>query len=371
MMFGREAVLPIDQVFSGIGGTSAEMVKTHQEFVADWEKSMKLAHDIARKNIQKSAEYNKQHYDKQARAAALQVGDQVLVQNMREKTGKKKMRSYYEENLFKVVETRAEIPVYKIQNMKKPKDVRVVHRNKLLKVDELPLDVFDDKNNSSKKRTERKTTGKKSRGQAVEERAAESVEKDHEKEMSDSDDDYAVVVEEQRVMEHMVPDTETVMENSMELSREEEDSDAAAQVDDSLGNTIEQNSQEDYLEATIPWDNQEQNSQEEDPDATIPWDDQDALIVEHDDGNVSSDFDPGGSHGSQSDLVVHEESAEEDTQSEGGSNVGEPGDEIDTTDDDDDEESPQPVRRTGRNRAPKHIFTYDKLGGNPVRQQFT
>ena len=57
---------------------------------------MKLAYEIARKHIKQSADYNKQHYDKRAKAVALEVGDHVLVQNMRQKTGKRKMRSYYE-----------------------------------------------------------------------------------------------------------------------------------------------------------------------------------------------------------------------------------------------------------------------------------
>ena len=43
----------------------------------------------------------------------------------------------------------------------------------------------------------------------------------------------------------------------------------------------------------------------------------------------------------------------------------------DVTDDDEDEGSPQLVRRTGRNRVPKQMFTYNKLGGDPTRQRIT
>ena len=144
LMFGREAVLPIDQVFRGVEGSSADIVKSHSQFVEDWEKSMTLAFEIARKNIDKSAAYNKSNYDKRAKAVELEVGDQVLVRNMRQKTGKRKMRSYYEENIFKVTEVRDNVLVYKIQNVKNTKDVRLVHRNKLLRVEELALDVFDE-----------------------------------------------------------------------------------------------------------------------------------------------------------------------------------------------------------------------------------
>ena len=187
LMFGREAVLPIDQVFRGVGGASAELVTSHKKFVEDWESSMKLAFEIARKNIDKSATYNKTHYDKQAKAVALQVGDRVLVQNMREKRGKPKMRSFYEENIFKVIEARQDVPVYKIQNIKREKDVRIVHRNKLLKVDQLPTDVFEDK---GKLQTPLKKRTKKAEMtvQEVEERSEHLDEKDSD------DDEVAVVV---------------------------------------------------------------------------------------------------------------------------------------------------------------------------------
>ena len=44
-----------------------------------------------------------------------------------------------------VLEKRDGLPVFKIQNLRKKKDIRVVHRNKIMKCDELPLDTFDDK----------------------------------------------------------------------------------------------------------------------------------------------------------------------------------------------------------------------------------
>ena len=196
LMFGREAVLPIDQVFRGVGGASAEIVTSHKKFVQDWEKSMKLAFEIARKNIDKSANYNKTHYDKRAKAVALQVGDQVLVQNMREKVGKPKMRSYYEENIFKVVEVRQDVPVYKIQNIKKAKDVRVVHRNKLLKVDQLPVDVFED---GEKTASSGKNKKKDNREIQVKQQLKENEEH---QEIEDSDEEeVALVVEHRRLVD--------------------------------------------------------------------------------------------------------------------------------------------------------------------------
>ena len=112
---------------------------------------------------------------------------------MREKVGKHKMRSYYEENISKVIEVRQDVPVYKIQNIKKAKDVRVVHRNKLLKVDQLPVDVFDD---GDKTANTRKGKKKENMETKVEQ---EIEEKEEHLEEEDSDvEEVALVVEHRR-----------------------------------------------------------------------------------------------------------------------------------------------------------------------------
>ena len=55
------------------------------------------------------------------------------------------MKSFWEETLFTVVERRDPMPVYKIQSIKDTSDIRVVHRNLIMKCDQLPLDVFEEK----------------------------------------------------------------------------------------------------------------------------------------------------------------------------------------------------------------------------------
>ena len=105
---------------------------------------MKEAVEIARQNIKKSAEYNKKNFDKKAKAVDLEIGDRVLMRNVRERGGTGKLRSYWEEAVSKVVKKREGLPVYEIQNVRKSSDVRVVHRNMLMRCNELPLSVFDD-----------------------------------------------------------------------------------------------------------------------------------------------------------------------------------------------------------------------------------
>lgn len=89
------------------------------------------------------------------KAVEIVVGDRVLMKNVRERGWTGKLHSYWEESLFQVVEKRDGIPVYKIQNIKKASDVRVVHRNLLMKCDQLPDNIFETpllKKDKSKKR---------------------------------------------------------------------------------------------------------------------------------------------------------------------------------------------------------------------------
>ena len=84
-----------------------------------------------------------EHYNKKAKAVELNVGDQVLMRNVRERGGTGKLRSFWEETVFEVVEKRDNVPVFRIRNIKDGRDSRVVHRNLLMKVEQLPLNVFD------------------------------------------------------------------------------------------------------------------------------------------------------------------------------------------------------------------------------------
>ena len=155
LMYGRESRLPIDSVFPEMVEEEVPR-RSHAEFVKEWEKTMKEAVEIARQNIKKSAEYNKTNFDKKARAVELEIGDRVLMRNVRERGGTGKLRSYWEHAVFKVMKKREGLPVYEIQNVRKSKDVRVVHRNMLMCCNELPLSVLDDGNQPTKRASKHK-----------------------------------------------------------------------------------------------------------------------------------------------------------------------------------------------------------------------
>jgi hypothetical protein len=226
------------------------------------------------------------------------------------------MRSYYEESLFKVVEVRDNVPVYKIQNVMKPRDVRVVHRNKLLKVEELPLDTFQEKDNSNKEKQKR--IGKKA----------------HQK-------DNAVVVENPAEEEHLESDSEEEAILVVEQRDMVEDLDEEEQVAEE---------EEDIVTEVY---------EEEDSFAsTTAYEEDDAASWTHMSDAVGSDHDHVSEDG--------EEPVVSETDVDDVDSVAEP-DESDTSSN----SSPELVRRTSRTAVPRKIFTYNKLGANPVSEAIT
>jgi hypothetical protein len=138
-MFGREGRLPIDLMFEDVGVDDGIRSQSHQKFVKEWHEAMQEAMRVALVNMDKSAEYNKEYRDRKAKIVEVKVGDHVLVRNYHEKGGTGKLKSFWEESIFVILEKKEELPVYKVQSLKKPTDVRVVHRNKIMKCEELPL----------------------------------------------------------------------------------------------------------------------------------------------------------------------------------------------------------------------------------------
>ena len=197
-MFGREARLPLDLMFQEVAVDDAKVQnQEHQKFVKDWHASMKEAMELARANMDKSADYNKRYHDKKAKIVEVNVGDKVLVRNYREKGGTGKLKSFWEEAIFVVTEKRDGLPVYKVKNIKKEKDVRVVHRNKIMKCEELPLDVFDEPQEPKKskkvvaKKKSEKTANRKEQPEPTQQIEEESRETEETVQSDSEDEDMA------------------------------------------------------------------------------------------------------------------------------------------------------------------------------------
>ena len=130
VMFGREPVLPIDAIF----GIDEENFKKESQFVKRWKQEMNDAYKVVRENISQKKQAAEKHWGKnKLMATALQLGDRVLVKNVREKGGPGKLRSYFEPDVYVITKVGGDGGVvYWIQKEGLPKsEVRTVHRNLL------------------------------------------------------------------------------------------------------------------------------------------------------------------------------------------------------------------------------------------------
>ena len=358
LMFGREGRLPIDFMFEGTDRDRLKE-KSHEEFLKKWGESMEEACQIAKENMEKAAEGNKKNYDRKAGADELTVGDHVLMQNCREKGGTGKLRSYWEESIFEVVEKRVDAPVYRIRNIHKQKDERVVHRNLLMQCNQLPEDVFQKSPEKKVSSPEKKKVVRKPVSKRLKKKAVVS---DEEESQSDDDadglllveipanvvpaDSHQFVGEEEEVLgsgndERDVLDTENLLEDvaTREVLTQNEGADADLQEsippsEDEVEHLVE--NAEDPAENAEPLNDRIDGSE---------------ISLEE---NVSSD-----NESLPSNSVDDNESLPSDVDD------GETLPSEDSSNEDDDKPPLRP--KSNRKRTPKEALTYDELG-NPVKR---
>lgn len=135
LLFGRHPRLPIDLAF-GLQRNQEKTTRTRDEYVTRWKQQMERAYDIATKNMGQTADRRKQQYDKRAKSATLSPGDPVLVRNMQRVEGPSKLKAYWEDQVYQVVEQIGpHMPVYKVKPRNGRGRDRVLHRNMLLPCD--------------------------------------------------------------------------------------------------------------------------------------------------------------------------------------------------------------------------------------------
>ena len=135
LVFGREPRLPVDSLFEAIEDDQLKIRKSYEEYTEEWRRSMNQAFEIANQNREKVNQRNKTHYDKKVRGVELVVGDRVLSRN-REQGGTGKLRSYWEDTVYRVVDKCDGIPVLVIKPEGGGRKKRI-HRNDLLRCNDI------------------------------------------------------------------------------------------------------------------------------------------------------------------------------------------------------------------------------------------
>ena len=147
LLFGREPLLPLDFFLCG---TSKRTLKArrYRDFVEEWEKRMSEAYSLVQERCKAAKERSEARWKKRLIATQLKVGDKVLVSNKREQGGPGKIRARWEADVFEVIEVLGEGVVYKVANLSKAKDERVLHRNLLL-----PCELIEEEHPVQSKKT--------------------------------------------------------------------------------------------------------------------------------------------------------------------------------------------------------------------------
>ncbi len=91
LMFGRQPRLPVDLAF----GLPADKSSSHSSYVKNLKDRLKESYRVARENAAKVAVRNKRRFDERVVASFLEVGDRVLVRNVRLR-GKNKLADKWE-----------------------------------------------------------------------------------------------------------------------------------------------------------------------------------------------------------------------------------------------------------------------------------
>ena len=138
LLFGWQPRLPIDLIFQ----TKTPSTKQdYPQYVKQWRTAMQESYRLAGQKINERAAKAKKTYDRFVRSSILQPGDRVLVRNLSERGGPGKLRSFWVNDIYVVVERKGpDSPVYEVESENGGRKNRVLHRNLLLPCDYLPVE---------------------------------------------------------------------------------------------------------------------------------------------------------------------------------------------------------------------------------------
>lgn len=129
LLFGRSPRLPVDLAF-GLPVREKSSV-THTQYVKDLCSRLEASYQLASKSASKSAKRNKTRFDHRVTPCKLDVGDRVLVRNVRIR-GKHKLEDRWEPDVYVVVKCAGDLPVYTVKPETRDGPTRTLHRDLLL-----------------------------------------------------------------------------------------------------------------------------------------------------------------------------------------------------------------------------------------------
>lgn len=129
LMFGRQPRLPVDIAF-GLPVTNKQTL-SHSHYVKTLKSHLKESYEVATKNSRQVAEKNKRRFDRVIRESTLDVGDRVLVRNLRLRS-KHKLADRWESTVYVVIKRMGDLPVYTLKPEKEDGTLRTLHRDLLL-----------------------------------------------------------------------------------------------------------------------------------------------------------------------------------------------------------------------------------------------
>ena len=137
LMYGRVPRLPVDVLFKNI--LKDPEISSYDSYVVSLTKDLQEAMAIAQGHVDKEQGRQAELYNRRVKGKSISAGDRVLVSNKRER-GKRKTADRWESTVYIVVSMNASSHTYRIRNPVTGQE-RVVHRNLLMLVNFLPVDV--------------------------------------------------------------------------------------------------------------------------------------------------------------------------------------------------------------------------------------
>lgn len=137
LMFGRQPRLPVDLAF-GLPVQGGQHM-SHSQYVQTLKSRPQESYKMATANTAKTASRNKTRYDRRVTASDLDVGDRVLIRNVRLR-GKHKISYEWAATVHVLVHRTGTLPVYTVKPENRESPLRTLHRDLLLPCGYLPTE---------------------------------------------------------------------------------------------------------------------------------------------------------------------------------------------------------------------------------------